>query len=309
MDTRKFFIVIVLLALIVVLSFVPFNDKREIIIKAPLYDVAKEVNDLNNWKKWKINFNSKALKITGNYSGNQSAILNSGESYLLHHINPLTTVLTRKLKHNSTSSIIKLAPSTDNLSTYIIWTENVTIFNLIGRSFIKTNSRLANLESLKKLMEDVNYRYGFFIRVVPVKDTLILTAQTELIDNNSTHIVTYLYNLLQSFIKENNLPAEKKYFYKTILSDKKIAVGIPVYKKADNSKDIKFLQLPGSGRLVEGMYSGDYSNKQKIYTALNNFMLDQHLKQVAQPLEQYNVADTIINANINLNIKIFYPVF
>jgi hypothetical protein len=69
------------------------------------------------------------------------------------------------------------------------------------------------------------------------------------------------------------------------------------------------LQLPGNGRLVEGNYSGKLSEKRLIYNAINSFMLDQHLKQVAQPFEQYNVADTILRADNNINIKIYYPVF
>jgi hypothetical protein len=306
MEAKKIIIAAGLIVLVFVLSFIPFTNKRKVVIKASLYDVAKQINDLNNWKKWYAGFEADSIKISGSFNSDQSAIT-SAYSYTLHHLNPLAVSLTRK-NNSSSSSIVEITPLTDS-TTVVAWNEKIIIFEMIKRSIKPQYSRQRNLDNLKRFMEDVTYKYGFLIKIVPVKDTLILTAETELIDNTSTHIVSNLYNLLQNFIKQHNLPAEKKYFYKTELSNNKIAVGIPVYKQATNSGNIKFLQLPDNGRLVEGNYSGKISDKKSIYTAINNFMRDQHLKQVAQPLEQYNIADTILQLNSDVNIKVYYPVF
>ncbi len=308
MEVKNIIIIAVLIILIIVFSFIPFNNKRQVVIKSSLYDVAKEINDLNNWRKWNADLKNDHIKISGSFNSDQSATITSTYSYTLHHLNPLAVSLTRNNNGSLTSSLIEIASLTDT-TTAVIWSEKITIFELIKRNMITHYSRQIDLDNLKKLMEDVNYKYGFFIKLIPVKDTLILTAKTKLIDNTSTHIVSYLYNLLQNFIEQNNLPAEKKYFYKTGLSDSEIAVGIPVYKSLNDSGNIKFLQLPANGRLVEGNYSGKISDRQLIYNAINNFMLDKHLKQVAQPLEQYNVADTMLQPGSNINIKIYYPVF
>jgi hypothetical protein len=77
----------------------------------------------------------------------------------------------------------------------------------------------------------------------------------------------------------------------------------------NNQGNIKFLELPSNGRLVEGNYSGKLADKQSIYTAINKLMSDQHLKQVAQPLEQYDIADTIPAPGSTINMKVYYPVF
>jgi len=308
MEVKKIIIIVGLIILIIVFSFIPFNNKRQVVIESSLYDVAKEINDLNNWRKWNTDLKNDSVKISGSFNSDQSANITSTYSYSLHHLNPLAVLLKRNNKGSLTSSLIEIAFVTDT-TTAVIWSEKITIFELVKRNMITHYSRQINLDNLKKLMEDVNYKYGFFIKLIPVKDTLILTAKIKLIDSTSTHIITYLYNLLQNFIEQNNLPAEKKYFYKTVLSDSEIAIGIPVYKTLNDSGDFKFLQLPGNGRLVEGNYSGKLSEKRLIYNAINSFMLDQHLKQVAQPFEQYNVADTILQSGSNINIKIYYPVF
>jgi effector-binding domain-containing protein len=306
MEAKKLFIAVGLIVLVIVLSFIPFNNKREIVIKAQLYDAAKQINDLHNWKKWYTGLEADSIKISGSFNNDQSAIT-SAYSYTLHHLNPLAVSLIRK-NNSTSSSIIEIAPQTD--STIVVsWNEKIIIFEMIKRSIKPQYSRQTNLNNLKKLLEDVNYKYSFLIKIVPVKDTLILTAETSLADKEAATVITNLYRELQAFIKENMLPAEKKYFYKTRLSNNKIAVGIPVYKQAHNRENIKLLQLPHNGRLVEGIYSGKVSDKRSIYNAINNFMLDQHLKQVAQPLEQYNVADTILQPNSNVNVKIYYPVF
>ena len=307
MKAKKIVIVVILAVLIIAFGFIPFNSKRQVVIKSSLYDIAREINDLNNWKKWNIDLND-SIKINGSFDGDQSANISSTYAYTLHHLNPLAVSLTRNVNGLSATSLIEIASITDT-TTAVIWSERTSLFGLTKGNKSTQYSPKIDLENLKKMMEDPNRKYGFYIRIVPVKDTLILTAETELVDNGSTHMVAYLYNLLESFIKENNLPAEKNYFYTTQLSDSKIAVGIPVYKQTNNQNNIRFLQLPGKGRLVEGNYSGKIADKRSIYTAINNFMLDQHLKQVAQPLEQYNVADTIIQPNDNVDLKIYYPVF
>ena len=112
-----------------------------------------------------------------------------------------------------------------------------------------------------------------------------------------------------TYINANRLPSEKNYFYTTDLDSNKVAVCIPVYKRLHDTGNIKFLELPATGRLVEASYSGALSEKPSIYTAINNFMIDQHLKQVAQPLEQYNIADTMPNPGSNIKLKIYFPVF
>ena len=306
MEAKKIFIAVVLIALIVAFGFISFNNKKEVVIKAQLYDVAKQINDLNNWKKWYPDLHNKS-KISGDYTTDQVATLTTGQQFILHHINPLTVSLTRKAKNNSSTSLITISPAAGDSLTSVSWQENVSVYKMMERSFTKTNSRVITLNNLKNLMEDAHYKYGFFINIVPVKDTLILTAQGSL--NDSANITAKLYHTLQAFITQNKLPAETSYFYKTELENNKIAVGIPVFKKKNDADGIQFLKLPANGRLVEGIYSGNVADKQSIYTSINNFMLDQHLKQVAKPLEQYDVADTILHANKNTTIKIYYPVF
>ena len=303
MKAKKILIAVAIIVLIIFLGLIPFNNKQQIVIKASLYDVAKQINDLNNWKKWNINFINKNIHVSGSFADDQSVTIAPDSLYTLHHINPLTISLARK-GNNSTSSVIEILPVTDS-TTNILWNENITLFKLLTGS----NSRNVSLNNLKKLLEDINYKYGFLIRIVPVKDTLILTLESNTSNTYSINIVAELYHSLQLFIQENHLPAEKKYFYKTQLINGKIAIGIPVYKHINNRDDIKFLQLPSNGRLIEGTYSGKLGGKQIIYSAITNFMMDKHLKQVAQPLEQYNVGDTDLQPNSNVNIKIYYPIF
>ncbi len=308
METKKIFIIVSLISLVIILSFIPVDNIRQTVIKASLYDVAKQISDLNNWKKWNPDLVNKSIKIDGSFNNDQSAIITLTYSYLLHHINPVAVSLRRTLDGSSTSSLIEIASVTDT-TTAVSWSEKITFFELMKRSIVEHFSRQTNLDNLKKLIEDVNYKYGFFIKIVPVRDTMILTAKTNIIGNSFAYTTVYLYNLLQKFIDKHGIPYQKKYFYTTALSNHEVAVGVPIYKRIKDSANIKCLQLPGSGRLVEGTYSGRLSDKQSIYTAINNFMMDQHLKQVAQPLEQYSVSDTMFNANSNVNIKIFYPVF
>lgn len=285
--------------------FIKFNNVSSIVVKAPLYDVARQVNDFNNWKKWDTIFKTGS-SVTGGFSSNQTTVTTNG-TYILHHLSPVAFSLTKNSKGSRATTFITIAPLTDS-ATIITSEEKRTVLNYIvqGSSHGTGAGIIANF---KAWMENADNKYGYPIQLVPVKDTLILTVK-EAFDSPHINVVTgKLYNLLHSFIQQHNLPFEKGYFYKTVLSDKEIAVGIPVYKQVKDTGNINCLQLPRNGRLVQGRYTGNIANIASIYTAITNFMLDKHLKQVAQPLEQYNVADTAAAAGNNVTVNIFYPIF
>lgn len=305
MQIKKIIIAAALILLITIACFIPFENKTGIVVYASLYDVAKQINDLNNWEKWNADFNQNNVQITGSFNSDQLAIIKPGYSYTLHHINPLAVVLTRKNKNKSDSSLIEISPLTDS-SVYIKWREKSSVLSLITKA-TSTSLIHNDFTMFKAIMEDVQLKYGFPIKLVPVKDTLLLTVVAT--KPGEKNITPLLYQQLVSYINTNSLLAEKNYFYKTDLDSNKVAVCIPVYKQLHDTKNIKFLELPPTGRLVEATYSETLSNKQAVYTAINKFIIDQHLKQVAQPLEQYNVADTMPNLNSNVNLKIYFPVF
>ncbi len=305
MQIRKIVIAAALILLITIACFIPFENKTGIVIYASLYDVAKQINDLNNWKKWNTDLNQNNVQITGSFNSDQLAIIKPGYSYTLHHINPLAVVLKRKNKNKSDSSLIEISPLTDT-SVYIEWSGKSSVSGLITKA-TSTSLIHDDFAMFKAMMEDVQLKYGFPVKLVPVKDTLLLTVVAT--KSGEKNITPLLYQQLVSYINTNNLPSEKNYFYKTDLDSNKVAVCIPVYKQLHDTKNIKFLELPATGRLVEATYSGMPANKPAVYTAINNFMIDQHLKQVAQPLEQYNIADTMPNLNSNISLKIYFPVF
>lgn len=284
---------------------IEFNNKSNIVVKAPLYDVARQVNDLNNWKKWDTIFKASS-SIKGAFSSDQTATTINA-TYTLHHLSPVALSLIKSNNGNSKTTLVTIAPLTDT-ATVIITEEKTNIFGYLAQNKASKDGA-AIMDNFKAWMEDAASKYGYPIQLVPVKDTLILTAKAPVTDTSVNNTTGNLYKLLYNFIRQHQLPFEKNYFYKTVLNDKEIAVGIPVYKPVKDTGNIHCLQLPHAGRLIEGQYNGNAANIQTIYTAVNIFMMEKHLKQVAQPLEQYNVADTAMPKNSNVKVKVYYPIF
>jgi len=293
-------IVIVLLGV----CFIEFNNKSSIVVKAPLYDVAKQVNDINNWKKWDTTFKAGGNSDTGGFNNDQTLVTASG-TYTLRHTSPVALSLTKNNNGSNAITLFALTPLTDS-TTVITSEEKITAFSYLTQNTAGGTSIMA---SFKTWMEDATKKYGYAIQLVPVKDTLILTATAIIEDSSGKNTTGALYNLLYGFIQQHQLPFEKDYFYKTVINNKQVAIGIPVYKPVSDTSNIHCLQLPRNGRLIEGLYSGSTNNISSIYTAVANFMMDKHLKQVAQPLEQYNVADTAPRPNSDIKIKVYYPIF
>jgi hypothetical protein len=292
--------------------YIPVNRTENLIIRSSLYDVSKQFNTLNNWKNWDLNFND-STNVTGIEFQDQTAKTASNIIYQLHYINPASISVVITNNHLTTQSFITASPFKNDSVSYIKWTTKTTIFNWVKDAISKTYNSQVDLHPLKLFMEDDKRKYGFQIHLIPVIDTLILTTETETRPDDIMQDIHILHVHLKRFIDVNKLSADKKYFYVTVLKSEqnklKLGVGIPVNKEEGTAPGIKFLKLPANGRLVTGFYDGKYAGKEKIYTAMNQYITDKALKKVAQPLEQYNIRDSLLTDTSGVKMHLFYPVY
>jgi len=170
---------------------------------------------------------------------------------------------------------------------------------------------LSPIHDLKSFMEDTRRHYGFDLRVVPVRDSLILTASMPRHQTDSAG-TTHLYRRLLQLIHLRHLSADTAFFYKTLIGSgdsARIAVGIPVHQPTKDTAGITLLHLPPGGKLLTSSWRGTYGSRQRLYDAMALFMKDENLRPVALPLEKYLIADTLVHPDQHIAIDIFYPVF
>ena len=308
------FSLLVLAVIGVLAGFHDYTESRHVIVHATIEDVARQFTDLNNWKRWHPAFVHQDTDAAVKTADRQQEIVYRGVAYRLQPLHAAAALVTRIEAGKTTSFTITAMPYGDGSSAWVEYTQAISGFGWLQQKLSGKDEISPVLRELQLFAEDDSRRYGFFITTVPVTDTLILTTRMQVSKDSILNNVQVLYRRLQAYCRINAITTPKNYYYlSTAFSADgrtELALGIPVHQTAARQhRDFEFLRLPVNGKLVAGRYRGRYAEKHLLYEAMTRYMLDKHLKKVAQPLEQYRDTDTAVTAGSTVSMQLFYPVF
>ena len=303
---------LILIAAILLASMSIFNYRQSIIIHEAIYDVAFQFNKLQNWKNWHKEFGGKndILFVTNNQI--QEASL-AGKKYTIHILNPTAIEINQTVNRETAHAFLTAIPYKDGSFTYVEWNEKITGITWLKRKLFNQDIIEESLDNLKTFFLDDNRKYGFTIKIIPVKDTLILTKIMMIRPQEIKSGIPLLYSELRNYIISNHIFQTADFYFVSFTAANKekteLAVGIPVHTELPPLDGFKFLRLPSTGRLLEGAYKGTYAGRQELYNAMDKYIMDKKLKKVAQPLEKYNNSLTEINDTTQVTMTLLYPVF
>ena len=302
----------ILLAAILLASMSIFNYRQSITIHEAIYDVAFQFNKLQNWKNWHKEFanNNHILIVTNNQI--QEASL-AGKKYIIRILNPTAIEINQTVNRKTTHAFLTAIPYKDGSFTYVEWDEKITGITWLKRKLFNQDIIEESLDNLKTFFLDGDRRYGFTIKIIPVKDTLILTKIMMIMPQEIKSSIPLLYSELRNYIITNHIFQTADFYFLSYTAVNKekteLAVGIPVHTELSARDGFKFLRLPSTGRLLEGVYKGTYTGRQKLYNAMDKYIMDKKLKKVAQPLEKYNNSQTEINDTTQVTMTLFITPF
>ena len=272
---RAAILLLILLAIICLLP-IPVTIQREVKIHGTLFDVSKQLTDIENWPNW-----YPRAAMTG-----PPVVISS---------NPAGLTYRQSDGHHEILQSLTAVPDTSADQTRVYWIRQAPlrkwILSKIGADYMQSG-----LDSLKAFLENPATLYGFPIAVVPVTDTLILTRQQRVLRTAKDSTLRALSESLHGFCREEKIPLKADYEYISFPGGNKdsmdIAVGMPVEKTNAAKKDIRVLKLPANGRLLTGSFTGSYVRMKDLRTAMNKYLSDHHLSMVAEPMEKYKIYPT-----------------
>ena len=267
-----------------------FPTKKTVVIHAPVDEVSAQFSKITNLKNWYPD-PLAIVSITGT--------------------NPLSKVI-RETKGSSISDyLITATPVENGIATIVDLEEKTNGLGWLQNRL--SDNPMPLLKELKLFMEDDSRRYGFPIRVIPVTDTLILTTARTVAPDQQPETVNDLRHNLREFISSNGIAVSGDYYYTSTASVTngliEVAIGIPVRSVKNEEKGFRFLRLPETGRLLAGDFKDYYSQKAKLYAAMDKYVLDKRFKKVAQPLEKFCFADTGVSELQKIRMTVYYPIY
>mgnify|MGYP001548256600 FL=1 len=296
----------------------PFTFKitATIPISRPIDEVAIQFTDLKNWPNWHPDLTGKdpgSLHYSKSTEEVNSFIkTSSGPEFTLTAVNPAGIVY--KEKFNNSIIYHSLLAASDSLgrTTRVSGILFVNDWDWLKEKMIPHSKLKKELQSLKIFLENPLTFYGFPIHIEPVSDTLIMTFQ-KIIPLGETNLpFQQVYQELTDYARVNRL-IYKPYRFLSIKGvdnhNFRLAMGIPVNKKVQVTKDIRFLEMPSGGRLLVGRTTGSPSSIRELYAAMERYMKDKGLKRVADPLEKYEHFPHSAEDSLHIRVEVQIPIY
>lgn len=274
----------ILILLPVSLLLIHFRWEQHILINASVYEVGPQLTQPANLVKW--------------YPGADSSVfpdhirLHNGRQLLVKAINAAAVELTDEKGKDATVWVAQ--PAGQGFQTTVTCSRRVSGWAWLKEKLGSPAGSTA-LSLLKTQLEDPARYYGFPLHLIPVQDTLILTASVTVAAGQDSIAINHLHTQLADYLKATDAAAGNYHFISrhnrpgdSVL----VAVGLPVLKEKKQAPGISWLRLPGNGRLLSGNCTPD--QLPALYKAMNQYCIDKGLKRVALPLEKYTATQQTV---------------
>ncbi|HEU5054153.1 MAG TPA: hypothetical protein VFT78_13630 [Hanamia sp.] len=187
-----------------------------------------------------------------------------------------------------------------------------TRVNILAYLFLRhDNTRAFSTASdLKAFIENPMTYYGYSLTIEKTIDTVVVVKDIVTEAANWRPALSSIYSKLLIFINSNHLKVmqPKIVSFKPISKDSlEIRAGIPVNKVAGETSDIKFLKMP-KGDMLVGEYVGPYNKRNSLSSAMEKYMSNHSLNEVAVPYEKFLNNEIPATDTSEVSIKMYYPI-
>ncbi|MEJ7739642.1 MAG: hypothetical protein WKF97_19630 [Chitinophagaceae bacterium] len=231
----------------------------------------------------------------------------------------LGSVISVKMKDgdNLINSEMRIIPASSN-SSYLKWqfaeppikNPFKKIQKILKRHRIEKDMQQI-LSSFKDYTEKIENIYGFEIKNIQVRDTLLVVTKSILNEFPTTSYVYDQIRRLRQYIsrqqaEERNFPM--LYVQRTGEYHFEVTIGIPVNKFINGSQAI-VMQRMIPGYILYAECAGGPSTIRKAFSEMENYMLDYQKASPASPFELL-VTDRLKESDtLKWKTKLYYPIY
>ena len=311
-------VLIALMAILIIglgiISFYPVTQNSTVEIDATFDNTVLQVMHVENWKNWfpeikeAYRKNPLSYRMETDSSKKVFTILIPGRKFIIHAISPVSYKVNEIRDDLENNFAFTLFP----VSTHSISLHLVEKRPLLGKLMGGDNRPVSPLAGLKSYLEDPKQLYGYDIEVSKIRDPLIaslhfITRKKDLFED-----IKNSYLSLTRYVAENHLVkmGHLSISYAPGRQDSlSVTVGIPVNLHGAPDNRIKCLTLPVGGKVLTGIYTGKFSQRDKVYDAMSRYLTDHTFAIPAESFERY-LNDSIPRSDSDvIRIELNYPIY
>ncbi|WP_184545425.1 GyrI-like domain-containing protein [Mucilaginibacter sp. FT3.2] len=302
---------IIAVIVLIVIGFIPFQQKSIVNIKAGYFDVCQQLLLAGNWIKWQPDINNtppQQVKTDNIHSGFLITIPNQVFKMVSGSANTfdINTTITGVNYHY----LYTVVPRDIYNNGAVIITANTNLFKWLITKFKPNEKPDGLIQNLKAFMENAKLYYGFTIKEKNVAETYMAVKKETILLAGKYPQIGKAFNDLNSFIAQKNIKATQPISGTYYLRGKdsiQMLIGISINKEINSGNGIAIMRMP-AGKVVIGDYKGKYGERQKIYNAMEKYIQDNFLAKQVAPYERYLDNKLPAGDNDTVNMQVNYPV-
>jgi hypothetical protein len=291
-------------------GFIPVTQTKSTQIDAPFFNIYQQINSPANWLKWqpclKITDRNN-IKIDSSKLGFQIKSTSFEVDLERIGIAEFLVAETRAGKKYYINYI--LLPETNTNRTTCVAKIKTNVFYCLWAIIKSGNNARSSLFELKNYLENSRLYYGFLIEKKRAPDNLIAVKKGKFLAADKYHQGMLLYNYLNQYIKVNKLKLNGALQLQCISARQDsvvLMIGLPINKKAPISNGIEYMNMPG-GKILVGHFRGEYNNKEKIYSAMQQYIIDNYLHALILPFEKFRNNKIPDDGNAIVDMQVVIP--
>jgi len=289
---------------------------RSVGINASIFKVAYQINDLRHWNNWYpelMDSSPSAFSYSLDPASGHPQVRNGKICITLNEINPEAVQVRDSSGTGDFYFSLYAVPDSEGRTSRLNWDTQVSALGWIREKWRRESLASRSLANLKSFMEDPFRYYGFRIALLTVPDSLVLTSTRKSSRKERLTTLKELYSRLSRFAQIHHLnddaDSPRMAGFQQVTGDSVICMaGIPVVRHGPPQEGIAYLQMPPKGKMLVGYYQGNYAGLINLYRAMNQYIADKHLQQIAVPYEKYMFQPVTPADSLHMVIELHYPI-
>ncbi len=309
----KFIVLAVLVALLSAL-FIPFNQQLTITVESPFLKTYTALLNPQSWENWRpdINraFHADSDKVTVRKKNNSFSINTPDIELNIRPAGNMFYIKERNYYDNFAYNYIVVPDKAADKTVMVINYRG----SMIAYLFNKADKALAGAqaEKFKRFMETDSLYYGYKATKIKVPGSNLIELSRLVVAKDKFVTAKVMMAQLQTYVKAHNIkqlqPVIAQYIPKGTDSTQ-VNVGLFVNQEVSAGHAVVFVKMPEHGKLLAVNYKGRFSERAKVYAAMQKYFTDHAYQSAILPFETYlnnklPDADTD-QVNIQINFSTF----
>jgi hypothetical protein len=311
---KKTGVVVIFAVVLIAVCSIPFKRSVTLSINATYLNCYTQLITVGNWRNWLPGINQVYNRDSSQYklykSSQEIRLSVPGQYFIIKQLSSNNLSVTKVTGNHNFTFSYAIVPTKLGTAAVVVVDFKTNVIKYLLSAFVDGDLKNTAVNDFKAFMEDTKRYYGFDIKRGFENERKIIVQKRTIAAKNIYTAAADMQKQILNYIAQNKLSRQGHVMaqYKTKSNDStEMMIGIPVDREITATRDFLYMRIPPTRELIAD-FDGTYAGRQKIYTAVSNYLQDKFLTGKISPLEVFR-GNFPGSENDRVAFQLIYPIF